>query len=305
MEIAGLTLGGIGLVTAFDSVISIMDHISTAREFPKQYAFFADKIQIERGRLGIWKLHGQHHRLRDPLVGENVERTLRWILQLLKEVEVIETKYSGERNNKRRLWRRDTWTISGSTSVLRTTGGTTMVTRSATDSPTFMISKRARIRWAVFGKKDVKEPMEELGRLVDYLYEFVPLATAWMDQTPEDIAQDFSVSSQSLHQGSLLLESPSKEPALEQFTVPHLDHGEPTSSIPVNTSASGSTKIGLPTARFTQQPREIHRTIVLRRSFKDRKIGFNNYGVSKRKTRQRNGQNGTFTHIFKIFATSF
>lgn len=93
MEIAGLTLGGVGLVTAFDSVISIMDHISTARDFPKQYAFFTDNIQIERGRLGIWKLHGHHHRLRDPLVGENVERALRWILQLLKEVFWFESNF--------------------------------------------------------------------------------------------------------------------------------------------------------------------------------------------------------------------
>lgn len=70
-----------------------------------------------------------------------------------------------------------------------------MFTRSATNLPMPTISKRARIRWAVFGKENVKEPIEEFAKLVDYLYEFVPLVVASIDETLKDIPQASLVSS--------------------------------------------------------------------------------------------------------------
>jgi hypothetical protein len=46
MEIAGMTIGGVSLAVAFESVRTTMQRISTAKNYPKEYTNFARSVKI-------------------------------------------------------------------------------------------------------------------------------------------------------------------------------------------------------------------------------------------------------------------
>jgi hypothetical protein len=51
MEIAGLAIGGAGLVGAFKTTLEIVDRVSTAKAYGREYELFISLLGQERDRL--------------------------------------------------------------------------------------------------------------------------------------------------------------------------------------------------------------------------------------------------------------
>ncbi|KAI5781988.1 hypothetical protein FPQ18DRAFT_406678 [Pyronema domesticum] len=151
-EALGLALGGASLALAFESVLATMNHITTARDFTKDYAHFRNCVEIQKWKLIVWERDGQHWRLMNEAIAGGALRVLGGIETQLQELEgvivVFEGDLKGFGKNRRG---------SGAVMSLETIG---MGSRSTMDNNR---------------KREANAALEELRKLVEELYHFVPV----------------------------------------------------------------------------------------------------------------------------------
>ncbi|KAI5787507.1 hypothetical protein FPQ18DRAFT_404270 [Pyronema domesticum] len=170
-EALGLALGGASLALAFESVLATMNHITTARDFTKDYAHFRNCVEIQKWKLIVWERDGQHWRLMNEAIAGGALRVLGGIETQLQELEgvivVFEGDLKGFGKNRRG---------SGAVMSLETIG---MGSRSTVSiMAPYRVSKASlskKFRWTTTGKEKANAALEELRKLVEELYHFVPV----------------------------------------------------------------------------------------------------------------------------------
>jgi len=169
MEPVGLTLGIAGL---FAASLDVLDRISTAKSYRKDYPLFVTKIETERLRLQLW---GQAvglepadgtstaPHLHDPRVWKAVNELLTWAIQLFEDSETIKKRHAPTRALVAILPKRNRSQITP-TALTASTG--------VRGSSTIM-----KMKWALSGKRSLEKLLQELSWFMDKLHELVPTPT--------------------------------------------------------------------------------------------------------------------------------
>ncbi|KAF8535516.1 prion-inhibition and propagation-domain-containing protein [Trichophaea hybrida] len=174
----GVTIGLVGL---FAASLDVLDRISTAKAYGKDFQLFVTKVETERLRLQLWgqavglapagtTLASQH--LEDPRIRNKVQELLMWAIQLFDESEAVKKRHAPTRALIAFLPRRNTTGITG----VRGGGSTTM-----------------KMRWAISGKRRSEKLLQELGWFVDKLHELVPTSGTHRAMTPLVIQEELSL----------------------------------------------------------------------------------------------------------------
>ncbi|KAF8535515.1 hypothetical protein BDD12DRAFT_808506 [Trichophaea hybrida] len=167
----GLTIGLVGLFTAS---LDVLDRISTAKAYRKDYQLFVTKAETERFRLRRWGqvvglaredgVSVQHELLQDSMIEEKV-------CELLME-NVGEYTFLPRRQ--------ETPVIAAASNNSRGWAGIQMRSTSAMSTSTMM-----KMKWALSGKKKSEELLQNLIYFVDKLYELVPTSGIHPTRTSE------------------------------------------------------------------------------------------------------------------------
>jgi hypothetical protein len=189
VEPIGLALGLASLPGLFTASLEILDHISTARSYGKDYHLFVTKVETERLRLFRW---GQavgladggisHEMLQDPAVQRGVYELLQWAICFFEDSEVVKRRHSIERPT------RGITSISfvpGRVSSLGKLGAnreTSVVVATAVNNPRERAEKSqkeastlTKVKWAISGKAKSEKLLQELAWFVDRLQALVPI----------------------------------------------------------------------------------------------------------------------------------
>ncbi|KAF8252073.1 hypothetical protein K440DRAFT_19100 [Wilcoxina mikolae CBS 423.85] len=173
----GVTIGLVGL---FAASLDVLDRISTAKAYGKDYQLFVTKVETERLRLQLWgqavglapagtTLASQH--LQDPRIRNKVQELLMWAIQLFDDSEAIKKRHAPTRALIAFLPGRNTSPITG----VRGGGSTAM-----------------KMRWAISGKRRSEKTLQELGWFVDKLHELVLTSGIHQAMTPLVIQEEIS-----------------------------------------------------------------------------------------------------------------
>ncbi|KAF8252072.1 hypothetical protein K440DRAFT_609910 [Wilcoxina mikolae CBS 423.85] len=172
----GLTIGLVGL---FAASLDVLDRISTAKAYGKDYQLFVTKVETERFRLWRWgqavglaRGDGvsvqQHELLQDPRIEEKVCELLTLAIQLFEDSDAIGMK--GERGRVTFLSRRQaTPVIPVASNNSRGRAGIQMRSTSAMSTSTMK-----RVKWAISGQRKSEKLLQDLIYFVDKLHELVP-----------------------------------------------------------------------------------------------------------------------------------
>ncbi|KAF8245700.1 hypothetical protein K440DRAFT_645709 [Wilcoxina mikolae CBS 423.85] len=183
----GLT---IGLVSFFAASLDVLDRVSTAKTYDKDFQLFANKVETERFRLLLWgqavglarsQPEGnsvssqQHELLQDLRIRQKVCELLMSVIQLFEDSEAMK----GKRGRIRFLARRQVPPVIAAASN-NSRGRAEIQIRS-----TFTMMK---MRWALSGKKKSEELLQNLIYFVDKLHKLVSTlgiyATGICEQPP-------------------------------------------------------------------------------------------------------------------------
>jgi len=194
-EQLGITLSIAGL---FAASIDVLNLISTAKSYPKDYRIFVAKVETERLRLFRWgqavgltrerdgESSQQHELLRDPRMREKVCELLTWAILLFEDSDTVRKRYSIS----------SSITIESPTRALvaftpgldRATGTTNQASPenvAASNNPRRRAGFRLtnalailKIRWALSGKRKSEKLLQDLSWFVNILRELVPPAVS-------------------------------------------------------------------------------------------------------------------------------
>lgn len=152
----GLTLG---LASLFAASLEVLDRISAAKSYGKDYLLFVTKVETERLRLFLWgkavglsgtSASSQH--LQDPQIRIKVSELLNWAIQLFEDSETFKTRHSKD------------MVVTSSTPGQ---GGSLVATGKKA-------SAMMRIKWVLSGKRKSEKLLQDLSWFVDKLHELVP-----------------------------------------------------------------------------------------------------------------------------------
>jgi hypothetical protein len=173
----GITIGLVGL---FAASLDVLDRISTAKAYGKDYQIFVAKIETERFRLLLWGqaiglapvelaadgiCSQQHELLQDPRVNEKVCELLTWAIQLFEDSDTIRRRHNIDRALITILPRSQAPPVTAAASE-HSWGKAGIQTRST--------STMVKMRWALSGKRKSEELLQNLRWFVDKLHELVP-----------------------------------------------------------------------------------------------------------------------------------
>jgi len=173
----GITIGLVGL---FAASLDVLDRISTAKAYDKDYQLFVTKVEYERFRLLRWGqavglarvgpaadrvCSQQHEFLQDPRINEKVCELLTWAIQLFEDSDTVKSRHNIDCELITFLpWRHaPPVTSAASEHSWRRAGIQTRRT-----------SAMMEIRWALSGKRKSEELLQNLRWFVDKLHELVP-----------------------------------------------------------------------------------------------------------------------------------
>lgn len=175
MEIAGLAVGVAGLVGLFGACMGAMEHLHSYKiaGHESSYiiaAFNADKLLFQRWADGVGiadnKLKDVHHPdLDNASVASVVEHILLSIRDIFKMTDSISSKLLIA-------------SIDNEISSLRTTKGPSKGNLIDMKNSQPLASRRARVSWALGGKKNLTAQVEDFGSLVTKLYIVIPIEKA-------------------------------------------------------------------------------------------------------------------------------
>jgi len=192
MEPVGFTVGVAGL---FAVSLDVLDRISAAKTYGKDYQTLVTKVEIERLRLLLWGqavglspaadgISASPQQLQDPRIQGAVCELLSWAIQLFKDSETFKKRHTTTGITTREL---STFLPSRSSSGRQIS----VVTTTAIDSPrgrAGLHQKKAsammKMRWALSGKRKSEKLLEDLSWFVDKLHELVPPRVSIQLPTP-------------------------------------------------------------------------------------------------------------------------
>lgn len=98
MEVVGLVIGGVSLLTMFESGMNAFDHIETAKHYGGEYEKYSLKLALLHLRLGRWakgvELASAVQAIGTPDEGEQAKELLAHILSEIQRTEAIAKRYN-------------------------------------------------------------------------------------------------------------------------------------------------------------------------------------------------------------------
>ncbi|KAF8538280.1 prion-inhibition and propagation-domain-containing protein [Trichophaea hybrida] len=176
----GLTFGLASLPGLLTACLDILDRISTAKSYDKDYRIFRTKVETERLRLLLWgqavglapsSLSPSPEQLQDPRIRKAVCELLTWAIQLFEDEEVIRKRYISSGTSAKAF----VTYLPGRNNVAQ------MVAVSV-DYPcgrakgNVKTSAMTKMKWAISGKKKLEKLLGDLSWFVDKLHELVSIS---------------------------------------------------------------------------------------------------------------------------------
>jgi len=194
MEPIGLTLSITGL---FAASLNVLDRISAAKSYGKDYQIFITKVKTERLKLLLWGqavgltpatdgISASPQQLQDPRIEDAVCELLTWSVQLFEDSEKVKRRHNSSGSSTRAfialLPRRSSTTRQISAMTIDNAHENLRIRHKA--------STMMKIRWAISGKRKSEKLLEDLSYFVNKLHELVPTSgkNIAMPEAPEPMA---------------------------------------------------------------------------------------------------------------------
>jgi hypothetical protein len=191
MEHIGITLS---ITSLFAASLDVLDRISAAKSYRKDFRIFVAKVETERLRLFLWgqavgltrerdgESSQQHELLRDPIIREKVCELLTWAIQLFEDSDTVRKRYSTSSSITIESPTRALVAFTpGPDSATGTTNQASPETVAASNNPRrragFHLTNTLttlKIKWALSGKRKSEKLLQDLGWFINTLRELVP-----------------------------------------------------------------------------------------------------------------------------------
>jgi hypothetical protein len=186
----------LGLAGLYTTILDVLDRISAAKSYRKDYDLFVTKVEIERLRLFRW---GQavglayggipHENLQDPTVQRAVCELFRRAICFFEDSEVVKKRHGVETPARGFIS-----LVPERVGSLRTMGAdreTSLVVATAVDHPRERAgrlqkgtSTLRKVKWAFSGKAKSEKLVQELAWFIDRLHALVPIPGPQLHQLP-------------------------------------------------------------------------------------------------------------------------
>ncbi|KAF8252071.1 hypothetical protein K440DRAFT_609907 [Wilcoxina mikolae CBS 423.85] len=178
----GLALGLAGLPGLFTACLGILDRISTAKSYGKDYRIFTTKVETERLRLLLW---GQavglapaadgtsppsSPQLQDPRIGKAVCELLTWAFQLFEDEEGMRKRHISSGTSARAF----VTYLPGRNNIAQQMAAVSVDSPRGRARGNVKTSAVMKMKWAISGKRKSEKLLEDLSWFVDKLHELVP-----------------------------------------------------------------------------------------------------------------------------------
>jgi len=194
MDPFGISLSIAGL---FAASLSVLDRISAAKSYGKDYQIFITKVKTERLKLLLWGqavglapatdgISASPQQLQDPRIKDAVCELLTWSIQLFEDSEKVKRRHNSTGSSTRAF----VALLPGRSNTAH------QISAMPIDNPHerprihHKASAMMKIRWAISGKRKSEKLLEDLSYFVNKLHELVPISgtNLAMPEVPEPMA---------------------------------------------------------------------------------------------------------------------
>ncbi|KAM0549435.1 hypothetical protein ACHAPJ_009421 [Fusarium lateritium] len=233
MEIAGLTLGAVALISLFKDCVDLFSMITAARQLGEDAAIMDTKLDVEKmlflqwsDRVGLLKQHEVEHPLSNPGTQQIVSRVLTSIKVLLSEGEALQKVYGLRKvdstdsphptRTKPRVY--SGASAFGMSRFLREFEKLNITSRQQVDPahPSRISNASKRIRWIIVDKEKFDSLISNLSYFNSSLAALVPLtSTSALASSKEDLSHVNSLA----ELNTIIKASANLQPTVEEAAI--------------------------------------------------------------------------------------
>jgi hypothetical protein len=184
VEIVSCATGAVALAGLFTTCIECFGYFESVQQFEKLYDVLLVKLDLEKTRLLAWgdaagildqgkKPHSTTQAIRNGTNEELMNRSLRCIMSLLTDVEMLQNRY-GVRSASPVSQKRLPFMVSENSMNRFKVACQRFWSRFETDHSGDPPALLTKIKWAIHDKKQFEELIHHLKDCIDGLYELLP-----------------------------------------------------------------------------------------------------------------------------------